>query len=111
MSTNKFRAIHAVLATYELLERILLYVAMKQLYTLQRTSKTFLEIIPRSHPLQQKLFRLASGPPTDPIMPGPLMTPRKLSIPDYPLEGRQCNPNIGVIRLEHSDTNRRGAKW
>ncbi|KAK4616759.1 uncharacterized protein CLAFUR5_05217 [Fulvia fulva] len=101
MAANKLRAAQTVLATYELLERILLFVPMNHVYTLQRTCKSWNSLITRSHAIQKKLFRLPDGAPTKSKTPGPYMTPWNLTVPEYRLENRKCNPNIGLVFLEH----------
>lgn len=55
-----------VLDTYELLENILLRVPMKQLFVVQRVSKTWKDIIERSQSLRKKMFLLADGEPLRP---------------------------------------------
>lgn len=51
--------------TYELLEKILFHVPMKQLF-LRRVSKTWQGVIKRSQGLQKKMFLLADGQPLKP---------------------------------------------
>lgn len=59
--------IDAALDTYELLERVLTNLPMKQLFVVQRVSLTWKAVIERSQPLQKKMFLLADGQPLGPV--------------------------------------------
>lgn len=62
--------VSSVLETYELLERILLNVPMKQLFVVRRTSKAWSYLIERSQSLQKRMFLLADGEPLKPVRSG-----------------------------------------
>lgn len=55
-----------VFDTYELLEEILLNLFSKNLFDVQRVSRTWKSVIEQSHSLQQTMFLLADGRPVTP---------------------------------------------
>lgn len=62
-----FSSTHRALTTYELLEQILLYLDIHSLFVLRGVSKTWLSILSRSIPLQERMFIMPSDPPVKPI--------------------------------------------
>lgn len=95
-----------VLGTYELLERILLHLPLKNLYVLQRVSTTWRDLIERSKPIQQKMFIAAAQ---EPQCPTNKAVENEFSQPLYPtINDFRLNPLLHTYCALHgnySDTS------